>query len=181
VQFKERLTEKIKATYEKAQNDPNYSTFLKHFGEFTVPKLDQKELSPDQFIITRLEELAHSVSRLERQSRRPSSAEPLRILEIPFPPKSSSALRAYMRGYASSRFGDNIKVSVNEEKLQLVFPSSRYTKSAGDEMEEILLSEIAAFDEKYGGLSKKVTATGEEQQKLDRHNKSSSESKRALP
>src|SRR5687768_9321551 len=56
VKFKDTLAGKVKATYEKAVKDPNYSTFLKYFGEFTVPKLERKEISPDQFIIKRLEE-----------------------------------------------------------------------------------------------------------------------------
>jgi hypothetical protein len=72
VQFKEKLTAKVKSTHELATNNRNYSTFLKHFGQFTVPKLDQTEVSPDQFIIERLEELTRSVTRLER-STRPSS------------------------------------------------------------------------------------------------------------
>lgn len=65
VQFKEKLAAKVKATYDAGVKDPNYSTFLKHFGQFTVPKLDQKEVSLDQFIIQRLEELTQSISRLE--------------------------------------------------------------------------------------------------------------------
>lgn len=65
VLFKERLTAKVKATYE-AGKDPSYSTFLKHFGQFLVPKLEEKEVSSDQFIIKRLEELATSIGRLER-------------------------------------------------------------------------------------------------------------------
>ena len=38
VQFQEKLAAKVKATYELATQDPNYSTFLKAFGQFTVPK-----------------------------------------------------------------------------------------------------------------------------------------------
>ena len=69
VQFKEKLAVKVKATHDLAAKDPNYSTFLKQFGQFTVPKLEQKEVSPDQFIIKRLEELTQTVSRLERSGR----------------------------------------------------------------------------------------------------------------
>ena len=68
IKFKNRLADKITATH-KAANDPKYSTFLKHFGQFTVPKLEQKEVSSEQFIIKRLEELAGSISRLERAAR----------------------------------------------------------------------------------------------------------------
>lgn len=54
VEFKEKLTEKIQATHKKATEDKNYTTFLKHFGEFTVAKLDKKEISSQQFILEEL-------------------------------------------------------------------------------------------------------------------------------
>lgn len=47
--FKEKLTEKILAVLEKAK-EPDYSTFLRHFGSFTASKLDKKELAPEDFI-----------------------------------------------------------------------------------------------------------------------------------
>src|SRR3989344_3132313 len=39
VEFQEKLTEKIQKTYGTACSDPNYTTFLKHFGEFKGAKL----------------------------------------------------------------------------------------------------------------------------------------------
>lgn len=78
VDFKQKLTEKIKATYEKATVDSNYTTFLKHFGEFTVAKLDKKEISGQEFILEELKSLRMSMRRLERnQSYR--EREPERI------------------------------------------------------------------------------------------------------
>lgn len=50
-EFKNKLSEKIRATYEKSQNDDNYTTFLKHFGEFKVAKIEQKEVSRDDYIL----------------------------------------------------------------------------------------------------------------------------------
>ena len=63
VDFKEALKDKVKATLEKSQNDPNYTTFLKHFGTFTVAKLDTKEVSKEDFIIEELKELKKTVQR----------------------------------------------------------------------------------------------------------------------
>lgn len=68
IDFKKNLKEKIKATYEKSKSDPNYTTFLKHFGSFTVAKLDSKELSKEDFIIEELSELRRSIARQERNS-----------------------------------------------------------------------------------------------------------------
>ena len=66
VEFKETLSAKIKATYERSQKDSSYTTFLKHFGEFTVAKIDQKEVSGQEFIMEELKNLRNSMIRLER-------------------------------------------------------------------------------------------------------------------
>ncbi len=65
VDFKEALKEKVEATYEKSQKDPSYTAFLKHFGTFTVAKLDTKEVSKEDFIIEELRELRRLVRRQE--------------------------------------------------------------------------------------------------------------------
>ena len=64
IEFKEKLTEKIKATYEKAKSDSTYTTFLKHFGEFTVAKLDKKEVSGQEYIIEELRNIRGVMRRL---------------------------------------------------------------------------------------------------------------------
>ncbi|WP_204827379.1 hypothetical protein [Aeromonas veronii] len=69
VDFKKKLAEKIKATYEKASADSNYTTFLKHFGEFTVAKLDKKEISGQEFILEELRSLRMSMRRMERNQK----------------------------------------------------------------------------------------------------------------
>lgn len=63
VEFKKSLQEKIQATLKKSQEDPNYTTFLKHFGTFTVAKLDTKEVSKEDFIIEELKDLKKVVQR----------------------------------------------------------------------------------------------------------------------
>jgi hypothetical protein len=65
VDFKTKLTEKIIATHKRATTDPNFTTFLKHFGEFTVAKLDKKEVSGQQFIIEELRSIRSAVRRME--------------------------------------------------------------------------------------------------------------------
>tara|TARA_R110001583_G_scaffold131437_1_gene283171 strand:- start:3242 stop:3874 length:633 start_codon:yes stop_codon:yes gene_type:complete len=66
VEFKEKLADKIRATYKKATTDSNYTTFLKHFGEFKVAKIDKKEVSGQEFILEELKGLKRSISRMER-------------------------------------------------------------------------------------------------------------------
>ena len=69
VEFKKKLADKLKATYKKSNDDPNYTTFLKHFGEFKVAKIDQKEVSGHEFIIEELKSMRRSINRLDRTGR----------------------------------------------------------------------------------------------------------------
>lgn len=59
--FKESLGKKMKATYEKSQTDPNYSTFLKNFGKYKIAHLEDREVSTDTFILNAIEELRRDV------------------------------------------------------------------------------------------------------------------------
>lgn len=77
VEFKSVLAEKIKATYLKSTEDKNYTTFLKHFGEFKVAKIDKKEVSGQEYIIEELKNIRISINKLESSRniyrRKPSS------------------------------------------------------------------------------------------------------------
>jgi hypothetical protein len=69
VDFKSKLAEKIKATFEKSTTDASYRTFLKHFGEFKVAKIDKKEVSGQEFIIDELKNIRMGMRRLERDNQ----------------------------------------------------------------------------------------------------------------
>lgn len=69
VAFKKELSEKTQATYRKSTEDSNYTTFLKNFGTFTVPKLDTKEVSEEKFVLSELSQLREEVSSLIRVTR----------------------------------------------------------------------------------------------------------------
>lgn len=66
--FKERLAVKIKAQLDAVSKDGAYSPFLKHFGEFIVAKLDQKEVSGQDYIVGKLEEISKRINSLESKS-----------------------------------------------------------------------------------------------------------------
>src|ERR1017187_627256 len=66
VDFKNKLSAKIQATHQKSTSDSSYTTFLKHFGEFTVAKLDKKEVSGQEYILEELHSIRTSIGRLER-------------------------------------------------------------------------------------------------------------------
>lgn len=67
VEFKEELSEKINATYEKSKSDKNFTTFLKHFGTFKVAKIDTEEVTKEDYIIEELKNLRTSISSLTKQ------------------------------------------------------------------------------------------------------------------
>jgi hypothetical protein len=68
VDFKRKLSEKIKGTYERSTGDAQYTTFLKHFGQFSVASLETKEVSSDQYIIEQLAELRQLILTVRRES-----------------------------------------------------------------------------------------------------------------
>jgi hypothetical protein len=71
VEFKERLAEKIKATLAKSAADPSYSTFLKHFKRVTIAKLEDKEVSEQDFILEELRGMRQQIDKLARPSSNP--------------------------------------------------------------------------------------------------------------
>jgi hypothetical protein len=77
VEFRQKLLEKIKATHTKATTDPNYTTFLKHFGEFTVAKLDKKELPGQEFMLEELKAIRLEINKLQTRASL-ATADPLR-------------------------------------------------------------------------------------------------------
>lgn len=82
VDFKSKLAEKIRATFEKSTTDPSYTTFLKHFGEFKVAKIDKKEVSGQEFIIDELKDIKSAMRRLERNQAYRDSPSESKIVEM---------------------------------------------------------------------------------------------------
>jgi hypothetical protein len=65
VAFKERLAEKIKKTHGRATADPDFTTFLRHFGEFKVAKIEKKEVPGQELILDELTNLRQSIQGLQ--------------------------------------------------------------------------------------------------------------------
>lgn len=66
--FKIKLREKVVATYE-ASKKPEYTTFLKHFGQFVVAQLDEKKVGKDEYLLAALSELRSEVRGLSKAVR----------------------------------------------------------------------------------------------------------------
>lgn len=67
VTFKNELRDKIVGTHKKATEDDSYTTFLKHFGQFHISKLETKEVSKEDFIIEELRSIRRAVNRLNKK------------------------------------------------------------------------------------------------------------------
>ena len=67
IEFKKELSEKINGTHKKAKKDKDFSTFLKHFGKFTVAKLETTEVSRDEFVLEELKEIRYAIGNLTRR------------------------------------------------------------------------------------------------------------------
>lgn len=68
-EFKKKLKDKIISTHEKASKDPSFSTFLKHFGEFKVAKIDTKEVTQQEFIMDELKSLRNLILSNQKNNR----------------------------------------------------------------------------------------------------------------
>ena len=65
--FKKKLAGKVQSTLEAAEKDSDYSAFLKHFGRFVVPKLDEQEGTLNNVVLSRLDDLQNQMIQMSRQ------------------------------------------------------------------------------------------------------------------
>ena len=64
--FKAELKQRIQKTYATYLKDTStYSTFLKNFGSFTVPKIDEKIVSVDKYIVQELKSIKEDISQIK--------------------------------------------------------------------------------------------------------------------
>lgn len=59
--FKEKLKNKLLETLKRSQEDDNYSTFLRNFGDFKTAKFEEKEVPVSELIIDEIRELSKLV------------------------------------------------------------------------------------------------------------------------
>ena len=89
IDFKKKLSAKIKATFEASSDNENYTTFLKHFGEFKVAKIDSKEVSSETFILEELKLLKQAFMKLTNKNSYTSS-------EAPYKNDNHTFIKTYM-------------------------------------------------------------------------------------
>lgn len=73
--FKAQLAAKLDATHEAATSDANSTTFLKHFGEFGVARLDQVEISGQDYVIEELQAMRRELRAITLRTSEPQQRE----------------------------------------------------------------------------------------------------------
>lgn len=67
--FQDKLKNKIIETVRKSETDPEFTTFLKHFGTFKVAQLDEKEISSTEFLMAELNEIKNSIYMMHQATK----------------------------------------------------------------------------------------------------------------
>jgi hypothetical protein len=67
--FQEKLTAKLTATFQ-ASKDPQYTTFLKHFGEYTARHIEHTEISSNDLIFRTLDDIRGEIEGVRHQLAR---------------------------------------------------------------------------------------------------------------
>lgn len=84
VDFKDSLSNKITNTVAASQNG-GHTTFLGHFGQFKVAKIDTQEVTPDKFILSQLQDIRDEIRNLAAsRNTNPSDSPRLRAVAYEF-------------------------------------------------------------------------------------------------
>lgn len=111
VKFKETLRKKVEATFE-ASKAPEYTTFLKHFGEFVVADIPQKQVSSDEYIISSIKELKDAVFKLGNQNPARSTTRSLTKAN-----EMINWIESYIRDYATLSGGDSDYLKIGRNSI----------------------------------------------------------------
>lgn len=84
VKFKDNLKAKVIATYEKSEAS-NQKTFLDHFGEFHVSRIEQREVSSAEFLDKKLEMVLQGMNVLANKVNSISNRIEKSDYPVPFP------------------------------------------------------------------------------------------------
>jgi hypothetical protein len=80
--FKKTLRDKLRATHERATEDPAYSTFLKQFGYFKTATLEEEELPAFKFLLDAIQELRREFKHIVVRSANSDGRLPLPLSSV---------------------------------------------------------------------------------------------------
>ena len=116
IDFQKKLKGKLTATISKSKDDPNYTTFLKHFGEFEVAHIEKKEGSFNDILLSRIDEISLQLSRMQKQKVAPVMIHSEREIRI------KSLIRSELENFCmENNILDHRIISENREKQNQLF------------------------------------------------------------
>ncbi|MGO2213741.1 hypothetical protein ACTXJ2_01970 [Psychrobacter alimentarius] len=135
--FKLELTERIEKTYATYLKDTDeYSTFLKNFGSFTVPKLDEKTVPVNEYIVQELKSIREDINQIKLRDRLPSIVKAKGIVPegfVPPPPTQDIHIsffypeQAKMARFRFNLLGNVLSANIsNENELKVKFNRSMH-------------------------------------------------------
>ena len=68
LEFQRKLAGKLNSTYKKSKTDSHYSPYIKHFGQYKIAQLEEKEVSSNEFILKELAEINKQLSVIRLES-----------------------------------------------------------------------------------------------------------------
>lgn len=105
-EFMESLTVKIKKTMEIYNANPSeYSTFLKNFGKFVTPKIEETQVSIDKYVLEELQNITSKLNRIENFNSSSNSS------------KAAKLKRLAENNITDSIFYKNVNVTISSENI----------------------------------------------------------------
>jgi hypothetical protein len=102
-EFMESLTVKIKKTMEIYNANPSeYSTFLKNFGKFVTPKIEETQVPIDKYVLEELQNITSKLNRIENFNSSSNSS------------KAAKLKRLAENNITDSIFYKNVNVTISE-------------------------------------------------------------------
>ncbi|WP_052343844.1 hypothetical protein [Bacillus massiliigorillae] len=147
IDFKGKLAQKIIQTLHKYKEDKNYSAFLKHFGDFEVPTIDQKQLSTDHIILNELQRMNRDIRMIKNQTNYDNNY--LEQRKSPINRSSTvknialSLIQTYVANYITSTLDNRAPIEIAKSKEFVEYITSnleaKYTQYISkDEMINII-------------------------------------------
>ena len=105
-EFMESLTVKIKKTMEIYNANPSeYSTFLKNFGKFVTPKIEETQVPIDKYVLEELQNITSKLNRIENFNSSSNSS------------KAAKLKRLAENNITDSIFYKNVNVTISSENI----------------------------------------------------------------
>lgn len=131
--FKKKLAKKITATYSKI-NEPNYSPFIKSFGPFIVPRIEEKEVEPVRYLIENLEMLRRELRIMVLGQQETIFSQLNKVVENKIPSRQATleTLNKFLQIKKEGSIEHNNSTSlvwVLESEFYSTYPDYRYYQS----------------------------------------------------